>query len=180
MNASPLAVWRSWGMTPNRSHSESSVNWRIGGPVGERAVLLQMQSQVHGVEAAVQEPHAEVPLVAGIERRDVVADMVAHDHAIAEVPEETFERLPLVDPAAALVPRHAMHGDGAGVVDLNQRRELILEHDFAGLHGHRTDGDDRIDLRVEPRRLRVEDDEADLVDRGVIGPGGVERLPVGG
>ena len=31
MNASPLAVCRSCGMTPNISHNASSVNRRIGG-----------------------------------------------------------------------------------------------------------------------------------------------------
>ena len=39
-------------------------------------------------------------LVAGVERSDVVTDMVANDHAVPEILEKALQRLRLLQPAA--------------------------------------------------------------------------------
>ena len=57
---------------------------------------------------------------------------------------------------------------------LEQRGEAVLDQDLTRLHGHGTDRDDAIGARVESGRLRVEDDEADLIDGRVVGPRGLE------
>ena len=116
MKASPVAVWRSCGMTPNISHSASSVKWRIAGRPAKRAVALEVQREVHRVEAAVEQRRAPVPFVGGVERPHVVADVVADDHAVLQVVEEPLQRGRLVHPVAALVARHAVHGDRARVL----------------------------------------------------------------
>ena len=126
MNASPPAVWRSCGMTSNISHSASSVNRRIGGRPAN-APSPRVQRQVHRVEAAIEQRHAPVPLVAGVERRDVMADVVSDDDAVAEIVEEPFERLGFSMPAAALVARDTVDRHRLRVaLDLEQRRGRIV------------------------------------------------------
>ena len=55
---------------------------------GERAIALEVQRQIHRVQAAVQQPRAPVPLAGRVERRDVVADVMADDHAVAQIVEK--------------------------------------------------------------------------------------------
>ncbi len=56
-------------------------------------------------------------------------------------------------------------------VDLEQRVEGVLEHDLAVEHGDRADGDDAVGARIQAGRLRIEHDEAHLLDRRVVVPG---------
>ena len=63
----------------------------------EGAVLLEMQSQIHRVDAAVQQTHPPVTLVGRIEGGDVVTDVVADDDPVAQVVEKPFQRLRFLD-----------------------------------------------------------------------------------
>jgi hypothetical protein len=73
---------------------------------GESADLLEMEGEVHGVEAQVLELRAEVALVACIEVRVwiVVLDVVADDHAVFQVVQEEPQGLWLLEPRAAVRP----------------------------------------------------------------------------
>src|SRR5262245_29613604 len=57
---------------------------------GKGAVALEMQCQIHRVEASVRQLEAPVAAIRGIEGCDVVADVVTNDHAVAEILEELF------------------------------------------------------------------------------------------
>ena len=49
-------------------------------------------------------------------------------------------------------------------IDPNQHRKGVVEQDLAVEYGNRSDRDQSIDRRVEPCRLRVQDDEPDAVN----------------
>ena len=65
---------------------------------GESAIPLEVECQIHRVQASVCQLEAPVAAICGIECCDVVADVVTNDHAVAEVLEELFERLRLSTP----------------------------------------------------------------------------------
>ena len=95
------------------------------------------------------------------------------------VVEKALESFRLLDPAAALVARHAVDGHGGGVlVDPEQRVETVVEQDLACTHGDGADGDEAIGARIQARRLGVEHNEANLIDGRVVGPRGLEGLVV--
>ena len=73
-----------------------------GRPPGEGAIALEVQRQVHRVEAAIHRRDGPAALVTGVERRDVVADVVPDDHAVAQVVEKARQRLFLVNPRRGL------------------------------------------------------------------------------
>ena len=132
MNASPLAVWRSCGMTPNIAQSPSSVNCRIGGrpanaPSRSRCSVRSIVSRLR-----FSERDAPVTLERRVERRDVVADVVPDDDAVPEIVEELLERHGLVHACAGsdLVSRHGRSRLRC-CVDLDQRVERVLDDDFA-------------------------------------------------
>ena len=175
MKASPLAVWRSCGTTPKRSQSASSVYRRIGRPAGERAVLLEVQRQVHRVQAAIRHPEAPMALVRRVERADVVIDVMADDHAVAEIFEELLEHLGLLHAGAALVARHTVHCHCCRVLlYLDQRVEGIVQSDLAVLDRHRAHRDEAVHTRVESRGFRVQHDEADR--SMLVSPSHVDRI----
>src|SRR6187200_1782804 len=145
----------------------------------EGAVLFEMQSQIHRVDAAVQQMHSPVTLAGRIEGGDVVTDVMAHDDPVADVVEKPFQCLRFLDAAAAFVARHAVHRNRARVlVNSEQRVEGVVEPDLTGAYGDGSDRDQPIVARIQAGRFGVEHDEANLIDRSVIGPGGLELLAV--
>jgi hypothetical protein len=91
---------------------------------GERAITLQVQRQIHRVQASVHQPHAPMPLTGRVDRRDVVADVMTDDHAVAEILQKPRERLWLREAPLRLIPRDTVHSDRFGVaIDMEQRRE---------------------------------------------------------
>ena len=73
--------------------------------------------------------------------RQLTEHDVAHDHAVFQVVEETFERHRFVYAAHALVPRDAVNGDRLGIsIDFDERVERVLDEDLGIMHG---DGADR-------------------------------------
>ena len=122
---------------------------------GERAVALEVQREIHRVEASVHELEAPVPAVGGIEGRDVVADVMTDDHAVTQIVEEQLERLRFVHPLPALVARDAVDGHGFGVaLHLDQSAERILEDDLTVDHRDRADRDDAVRRRSSARWFR--------------------------
>ena len=77
---------------------------------------------------------AEAPaaLVAGVERADVVTDVVADDHAVAQVVEKALQRVRFLEPAARLSSRvMPCTVTALGVpLDFQQRVEGVLEQDL--------------------------------------------------
>ena len=69
-------------------------DWRAA---GERAVTLEVQREIHRVQAPVQQRHVPVARACRVERRDVVADVMSDDHAVLQVVEKAFERLGFLD-----------------------------------------------------------------------------------
>ena len=118
-------------------------------------------------------------LVARIERPDVVPDVVSDDHAVPHIVEKPDQRLLFLHPSASLVARDAVHGDGARVLGHFQEHvEGVLEHDLVRADGDGADRDEAIGLRIQSGRLGVEHDETHLIDRRLIGPGGVEARSI--
>ena len=76
MNASPLAVWRSCGMTSEQGAESIERELPDRRTPGERTVTLQVQREIHGVEAAIRERDAPVPFERRVKGADVVADVV--------------------------------------------------------------------------------------------------------
>src|SRR5688572_26043102 len=105
----------------------------------ECTIPLEVQGEIHRVEAPVQQLQAPVPAVRNVERRDVVTDVMADDHPVAQVVEEQRERLRFLHPLPALVAGDAVHGDGFGVaLHPDQCTERILDDDLTVHHRHRT------------------------------------------
>ena len=127
--ASPLAVWRSCGIT--LEHVAQRVQRELANrrTAGECAVSFEVQREIHRVEASIHRAKAPSALVAGVERADVVTDMVSDDHAVPQVVEKARQRLLFLQPAASLVARDAVHRHGARVLsDCQQRVEGVLQH----------------------------------------------------
>jgi len=145
----------------------------------ERTIPLEVQRQVHRVEVAIGQRDVPVTPVAGVERRDVMADVVSDDDAIAKIVEEPGERLGLSQPTAALVSRHTVDSHRFRVaLELEQRRVRIVQQDFPVLDSHRANRHDAVGLRVESGRFRIEHDETNRLDRRVVGPRRLERLSI--
>src|SRR6476620_6535630 len=73
------------------------------GPPGKRPACLEMQGEIHRVEASIEQLEAPLPLVGGVERSDVMTDMVADDHAVPEILEKKFQRARFLHSLEALV-----------------------------------------------------------------------------
>ena len=58
---------------------------------GEGTVSFEVQREIHRVEASIHRAKPPAALVAGVERSDVVTDVMSDDHAIAQVVEESRE-----------------------------------------------------------------------------------------
>ncbi len=82
----------------------------------ERAVLFEHKRKGHRVETQIRHLESEVPLVACVECVDIVANVMANDHAVFQVVEELFERFRLVETCQAFVARHAVNCNRAGIV----------------------------------------------------------------
>ena len=119
--------------------------------------------------------------VSRVERRDVVADVVADDHAVAQVVEKGLECLRFLDAFLALVTRDAVHRDGRCVLGQpDERMEGVLDQDVSVDHRDRTDGDQAVGARIQAGRFRIEHDEARLSDRSVVLRGLLEAGAIAG
>ena len=119
-------------------------------------------------------------LVAGVERRDVVADVVPDDHAVPQVVEKARQRLLFLDARRGLSSR-VMPCTVTALVFFATFSSASKESSSRispPLHGDGADRDDAIGARIEPGGLGIEHDEPHLIDRRVVGPGGVEALAV--
>ncbi len=138
---------------------------------GEHSVAFEVQRQIHRIQAVIQQPATPQTREGRINGRDVVPDVMSNDHAVAQILEKPGQRGGLLDPTPGLIPCDAVNGYGFSVVlNPNQRRERVIEQDLAVEHSDRSDRDQPIDSRVETRRLGIEHDEADPIDRLVGAP----------
>ena len=136
--ASPLAVWRSCGITSNMLAQRVQREMANRRAAGERAVSFEVQREIHRVEASIHRAKAPAALVAGVERSDVVTDVVSDDHAVPQVVEKARQRLLFLQPPASLVACDAVHRHGARVFgDGQQRVEGVLQHDLVSARRRR-------------------------------------------
>ena len=104
-----------------------------------------------------------------------MADVMAHDHPVAQIVEKRFEGRSFFDALAAFITGHAVDGHGRRIPGhANQRVERITEHQIAVLNGHRTHRDDAVGARIEARGFGIEHHEAHAIDRAVRLPRGLE------
>lgn len=144
--------------------------------VCKRPAALEMQRQVHRIEAAVHQFDAEVTLIRGVQRRNVMPDVVADDDAVLQIMQEAAQRVGFFEAAARLIARDAVDRHRRRVArDLEQRLERILEDDVAVLNGNSADRDEAVGDGIESRRLGVEHHEAHAIDGSVVAPRCVER-----
>ena len=139
--------------------------------IGKRSAALEMQRQVHRIEAAVHQIEAEVTLVRGVQRRHVMPDVVADDDAVPQVLQEAAQRIRFVEAASRFIARDAVdRGRRCVALDSEQRLERILQDDVAILNSNSADRDEPVRDGIESCRLGIEHHETHAIDGSVVAP----------
>ena len=80
------------------------------------SVPLQEQRQIHGIQTPVEHLNAPMALVARVEGGDVMADVMAHNHPVAQILKKSLEGSGFFDALAAGIAGHAVDGHRRRVV----------------------------------------------------------------
>ena len=138
-------VWRNAEQLTKRVQRETFRN-RL-----KRTRVLQPQSQIHCVQVAVSECQTEVPLAGGVQKLNVVTDVVAHNNAVAEIRKEHVECQRLFHSIPSLITRNPVNGDGSEVIrNLQHEFAAVIQFDLSASHRDSSDRDETIAPGIKP------------------------------
>src|SRR5215471_9562666 len=97
--------------------------------------------------------------------------MMPDDHAILQVVEQTFQSARFLPARARFITRDTMDSYCRSVaVDLQDGFKRVSDQNFIFAYGHRSDCDDPVHARIEPRSLTIQRHKPHIIDARIVAP----------